>query len=543
MRYHQFKRRLGIRQNRIILAIVTAFSLIGGLGSSCGDKGTESTGDKTPPTFVSSIPANSASSVAIGTTIQVTFSEPIDSNDLTTTVFAILPSFPLNFSQIGNTVVITPVSPLIYSTNYTLNVSTELSDTAGNNLAEAFTISFQTESDPNLIPPTVTPGWPFANATDVSVDVDISANFSKPMNPATITTSTFSIAGVAGTVGYLSQVATFKPDSLLEYATTYNIAITTAVADTFGIAIEERLSWSFTTRTNPLVPVVTFDLPQDSSIIDDTITVYAAVNPVSGQDSLQFYVNGIHDTTVTSGNFFLLDLSATQLGSQNKIIAKAYDNQGNVGVSDTLIVYHKWQPLGVDFDPIGGIPQDMQLAFYRPNDSILEFRFEFLTAWGANPVADTSLDLAIFFDTDQSALTGRVSFGAGSLNDIGAEKRVIIGIHGATALATYNSGNNGWDSLAGPEIFSGMNLAPDTTILEFGLRWTDLDNAQSVDLLAINAFFVDTESAVFDWMPNEGAEHFTIKRVNRYTGAGLPVPVSAKLRTGTIITLPPNPFD
>ena len=85
----------------------------------------------------------------------------------------------------------------------------------------------------------------------------ISATFSKAMNPATITTSTFTLTGpggasVSGSVTYVAatNVATFKPSSALAVSTPYTATITTGAADTFGSPMAANFVWTFTTAAS-----------------------------------------------------------------------------------------------------------------------------------------------------------------------------------------------------------------------------------------------------------------------------------------------------
>jgi len=108
---------------------------------------------------------------------------------------------------------------------------------------------------PPTTPPTVTLVTPANGNTGLcSTTAIISATFSKAMNPATITTSTFTVtapggANVAGTVSYAAatNIATFTPSSPLAANTAYTATITTGVADTFGNQLAANFVWTFTT--------------------------------------------------------------------------------------------------------------------------------------------------------------------------------------------------------------------------------------------------------------------------------------------------------
>ena len=115
-------------------------------------------------------------------------------------------------------------------------------------------------TDP-LTPPTVTSVTPLDGSTLVCPNtVLITATFSKAMNPATITTTTFTLTGasaasVSGQVTYNSatNVATFTPSASLAPNTTFTATITTGVVDTFGNPLAANKVWTFMT-TAPCAP-------------------------------------------------------------------------------------------------------------------------------------------------------------------------------------------------------------------------------------------------------------------------------------------------
>jgi hypothetical protein len=74
------------------------------------------------------------------------------------------------------------------------------------------------------------------------------------MDNATITTSTFTLGGVAGTVSYNAgtRTATFDPTSNLAYGRTYTATITTGAKDLAGNSLTSSYSWSFTTESAPV---------------------------------------------------------------------------------------------------------------------------------------------------------------------------------------------------------------------------------------------------------------------------------------------------
>jgi hypothetical protein len=115
-------------------------------------------------------------------------------------------------------------------------------------------------TDP-LTPPTVTSVTPVDGSTLICPNtVLITATFSKAMNPATITATTFTLTGpgstsVAGQATYNSStnVATFTPSASLAANTLFTATVTTGVKDSFGNALAANKVWTFTT-TAPCAP-------------------------------------------------------------------------------------------------------------------------------------------------------------------------------------------------------------------------------------------------------------------------------------------------
>ena len=73
--------------------------------------------------------------------------------------------------------------------------------------------------------------------------------FSTPMDPASINTGSFMVAGVSGTVTYdTNKIAAFKPSPDFAPSTMYNATITTAARDVSGTPLAAPFNFSFTTR-------------------------------------------------------------------------------------------------------------------------------------------------------------------------------------------------------------------------------------------------------------------------------------------------------
>ena len=98
---------------------------------------------------------------------------------------------------------------------------------------------------------------PEDDAMNVPLDKIISATFNEKMNPATITTTSYTIGIgstlISGVVTYSDSTAYFTPNQPLLPETTYTGTIKTTVKDPMGNAIQEDYIWNFTTDGNPTV--------------------------------------------------------------------------------------------------------------------------------------------------------------------------------------------------------------------------------------------------------------------------------------------------
>ncbi|MES1982167.1 MAG: Ig-like domain-containing protein [Pseudomonadota bacterium] len=126
-------------------------------------------------------------------------------------------------------------------------------------------------------PPTVTAVAPANNASAVPINTKIiTASFSRAMNPATLTATSFTLdcpvgIPVTGTVGYQTagNVATLTLPTApnLPPNTVCTATITTAAKDTSGVPLQNNVVWTFTTAATADVtaPTVTSTQPAAST--------------------------------------------------------------------------------------------------------------------------------------------------------------------------------------------------------------------------------------------------------------------------------------
>lgn len=563
-----------MRNKHFLLFFLFSVSLVF-IQCQCSDGPTEPPKDTTRPTVLSTLPVANAVDIPINDSVVIYFSEKILSSSITTTTVSVANSTP-TVSVSDSVVVIKFTATLNYSTTYTVIVSTDVTDLSGNKLASSFTFSFTTEADPTTIPPVVVSTYPTNAGKIVSIDDSITVTFTKAINPATLNDTTFvNTNGRTGTISYNAsqKMANFKPASPLAYDSTYTMNLTTLIQDTDGNNLQSLYSWTFSTPT--VTPSVNINKPSDSIIISDTTTFVAlASNPI-GIDSVQFYVNNSRVGVGYSGVAeFLYNASALTIGAENSMYAVAYDSVGNFGYSDTVSFFYLWEEVfseGNDGYNQLQVPNDLRKMFVRSTDSTLELRYEYGYNWtsaysdtsclrvyncGSGPdsvyCSDTAVDLGIFLDTDLNINTGRQDAAGEPLNDIGAEYRIILGLHGGTeALSSWNSGLSSWSVIYDTTGFKNHNIPQNNKIMEIGFLWTDIGNPLSVNIVNVNVFFrnfCDPGDFLSDFMPDRSTNsHVNVRKQNRYFG---PQAISttqkqAKPKSQTTITRfsRPNPFD
>ena len=111
---------------------------------------TSAAADTTPPTISTTTPANGATGVSVGNSIQVVFSEAMQTSTINSSNITFQTSNGTTVSGTwgysGTTATFNQSSALSYSTSYTMVVGTGVTDLAGNALANAYTFSFTTQA-------------------------------------------------------------------------------------------------------------------------------------------------------------------------------------------------------------------------------------------------------------------------------------------------------------------------------------------------------------------------------------------------------------
>lgn len=141
---------------RFATVIIMLFALWG-----CSDDETPPvTPDTTPPTVVSTSPADGETNVSVDAAISITFSEEMDPFTFSTQSFQVVGEETYNIIYSNKTVTLTLQDDLLYDQNYTVVVTTDVTDVAENPLDSNYTWEFTTTMG-TIMPLAIGNKWEF----------------------------------------------------------------------------------------------------------------------------------------------------------------------------------------------------------------------------------------------------------------------------------------------------------------------------------------------------------------------------------------------
>ena len=244
------------------------------------------------PTVILTVPATGATNVYTNTRVSASFSADMNPATLSATSFTVMNTTAgtavagtVSYSAATRTAVFTPTSVLPVSSLYTATVTSAVTDITGSPLGANFVWTFTTGLQADTVRPTVLTSVPAPGATGVATNTKITAAFSKDMDPATLTATSFTVTNttlgtaVAGVVTYsvAARTATFTPSTpALASSTLFTATVTKAATDVTGNALAGTAAalpnasdhvWTFTTGTaaDTTPPTVTLVSPLDTS--------------------------------------------------------------------------------------------------------------------------------------------------------------------------------------------------------------------------------------------------------------------------------------
>ncbi len=261
----------------------------------------------TPPTVIATVPANLAVGVPINQALSATFSVAMTPATIDATTFTLTGpgTTPVTgvvaYVAAGATATFIPSAPLAHNTVYTATITTGAQDLAGVGLAQNYVWTFTTGAIV-AVPPIVTSTIPLNGATNVPANQEVSATFNVPMNPATISPTTFTLTGpgttpVAGLVAYaaIGNTLTFIPTANLLPSTLYTATITTGAQNLAGTGLASNYVWTFTTGAPVVVP------PE----IVSTLPANGATNVPLTQVISATFTKAMDQLTFTNATFYL----------------------------------------------------------------------------------------------------------------------------------------------------------------------------------------------------------------------------------------------
>ena len=161
------------------------------------------------------------------------------------------------YDRSARKVFFTPATELKYATRYSMVLTTDITDLAGNRMAEEITWSFDTMKPVDKERPTIVSVSPAVGAEKVLVNAHVLTRFSEQVNEVTISPVSFRVLktgqDVPGVLYYNPESfeTLFVPNASFDYATTYKVVVEQNIEDLAGNPLALRAAWTFTTEPPP----------------------------------------------------------------------------------------------------------------------------------------------------------------------------------------------------------------------------------------------------------------------------------------------------
>jgi len=305
-----------IRRPALFLVLPLLLAACGGGGGSTPEVLT---------VVASTSPSANAADVAVNTaSITATFVSPMDPASINSATFNVNTyvgsvAGAVSYDAGSNTAVFRPSVNLAHGTTYIVTITRGAKTLAGKALDAPFSWSFTTGSTSDTTAPRVISVTPANGAVDVARGTTVTAAFSEPMDPATISNSfydtfdfpsTFTLTGPAGKVrGALtydvgSNTLAFRPSAPLTHGV-YTATIMSGrkgVKDLAGNQTAADYSWSFTVDITP--PVITSTNPaRNAELVPANSSITAT------------FSEGMDPATITTAVFTLTGPSGNVSGT------------------------------------------------------------------------------------------------------------------------------------------------------------------------------------------------------------------------------------
>jgi Bacterial Ig-like domain len=305
--------------------------------------------DNTAPTVDAIFPADNAVNVPVNTLVAARFSEAINTATVTDNSFFVNDGVDnvagtIAFSTDNTTATFTSAAFLDNGVTYTATLTSAVMDLAGNALDNgAWTFTTAADNTADTTAPSVVSTSPDNNATNVATNTSIMAMFSEPIDPASVTGASFTLANggaVAGTISVsvtADNTVTFTPSADLAALTVYTVTLSTGVTDLAGVPLDNNYVWTFTTGVGNDVtpPTVVSTVPIDGATgvaVNTTIsaTFSEAIDPAS-LDNTSFVTDG---TDNVDGTLSVVGNTATFTPTANLKTSTLYTVTLSTNITD-----------------------------------------------------------------------------------------------------------------------------------------------------------------------------------------------------------------
>jgi len=431
------------------------------------------------------------------------FSEKLDAASVVAGALSLSPAATGTIGYSDSTITFTPGPALDSNETYTATVSTAVRDLAGNPLAVPFSWQFSTFRDHT--PPFVVETSPLDADSTVLVTSTVQVLFSEKMDLSTVNASSFYLTpAVAATVTPTNFAATLQPSSELDTFQLYTATLTTAITDSAGNHLPSDYSWSFYTIPDMVPPDAELILPLENAVVSDNVALIVDAYDNDAVRLVDFYADDLliaGATDSTSPYEYVYDATGWDTASVHTISAKVRDRRGNETATDTVTVHYQWRLLTTDPNEMG-ILRNVEAVYERSSSTQVQFRVKTYNGWGHYKDVVGGIDCAFYFDTDQNPATGDNETSGYSIGDIGAEFRLIIGVHG-DVFDRFSSGS--WISAGSP---ASLKIQDNSNVFEVALNRSQLQYDDFFDMVVVNVNSDSLPNLKWDWVPDSG--HRTI---------------------------------
>lgn len=225
--------------------------------------------DQVSPVVTSIIPEDETTGVFVTEKIMVFFSEPMNRSSVESAFNVGCSGNPdiegsFSWKNENTLMTFTPLHSFQENNLYTVSISVTAADLSGNPMEAEYSSSFTTvpESAPAIV--YLEPGELLTSG--VSITTPVVADFTEPVDPASVNSSSFTLkqsdgTPVSGTFEFLNQNSRviFRPDAVLSFSSTYTVELKggeTGIKDASqpAMSMVDNVIKPFTTASMPVVP-------------------------------------------------------------------------------------------------------------------------------------------------------------------------------------------------------------------------------------------------------------------------------------------------